>query len=235
MELNQQQIQFAIKDINQVFTPEPKLRVIGPKEMLRGQIVDAITKATSANDPRLATLAGETIDVYNAMIDQNTQPAPDPPQEPSTVEAAQPGTEQGTEPQQSQESAAAAAGEEDDCFGVSYDANATECQPNSCGRAAECAAKMSGKAPPKVAGAGKVQKTKKPAAEKYTRAHAFCDALKAGSFDSKALAVKLDELYAAKGHASNIKESTWAVGNFLKPLLILGIVKEEGGMYTLSI
>ncbi len=78
------------------------------------------------------------------------------------------------------------------------------------------------------------EKTKKA---KYTRAQAFCDALKGEAKTITEIAEKAKDLH---GNANPDKKQPqlmsieWAVRDYIQPLVILGFVKEENKKYSLK-
>lgn len=79
----------------------------------------------------------------------------------------------------------------------------------------------------------KAEKAAQAATPKYTRAQSVVDILLAGFNDTKAnLITQADAAYATHGGKANPKESAWAVGTTLAPLLILGFVTETAGKLT---
>lgn len=81
---------------------------------------------------------------------------------------------------------------------------------------------------------GKTVKTstaKTPAAPKYTRAHAFADAVRSlnGIGTKETLVAESDKLYAGKGGNANLKESAWYYNAIVPGLIALEIAHIHDG------
>lgn len=222
-------LQFAVKDINEVFGL--KQNKIAGRQVLIDFIVGTIGACigpdpenpgeTIWTDPRAGQLKNETMATYDVLTAQTPTASPEPT--PEVKEEPLPETQATGE--------AGDAPKECPDFGKAYDPKDKACA-EQCVRPVECQAAMAEVTKGKKKTAAKTKETKPPVTDKYSRAHAFCDALKSGNLSKEGLIKKTNELYMAKGNADNIKESTWAVSTFMKPLLILGVVKEENGVFS---
>ncbi len=217
-------LQTAVKDINAVLVPSPKLNFIGSIEFLTEQVINSIAACVGDKDgqpvwtdPRAGNLNPDTIALYEYLVGQ---------------QAAEPGAEAAGS---TAATAAHARGEDiylaedEECPGWIKSAGPTNPKYEAicavCSRKAACADR-----------AEKVIKEPKPPKEpsepKYSRASAFIEALKTGG-NKQSLAEISDKLYVQKtGKKSNLPEAKFWVANYLRLLLELNLVTETEGVFT---
>ena len=241
-EVKHPDLQKAAKDINAVLGT--KQNHVAGRQALIDFIVGSIGGCIGPNpenpeeqiwtDQRAGELKPETLATYEALATPAAEAGAGQAEAPEAAgqdKATSEAQDAATEVQPGDE---APAPKECPEFGKGYDAGDPACA-KPCKRAEECQTAMAEAAPKKkTAEAAAPKEPKAASADKYRRAHAFCDALRSGPLPKEGLITKTNELYMAKGNADNINESTWAVSTFMKPLLILGTVKEENGVFALQ-
>lgn len=172
-------MQAAIKDINAVLEPKPKLNVIGGADFLAKQIVTSIStciggtpEAPTWADPRGGQLSPETIATYEAIVTVQQSAAEAEQAQPE----AQPTAGQAAEPEQTQPEAEAQAeavveavyladGEECAGFVKSLGPKEGDEACAACSKATECAEKAQGtKKPEKAAKPAQPKEPKAPSA-----------------------------------------------------------------------
>ena len=224
-------MQEAFKDINAVLDPKPKLNFIMATDKMGQVIIDSIGACIGEEngqpiwvDPKAASLNPDTIITYEYLVNLQT---PEP----------------GAEAQSGAEAAAAAAeeiylAEGEECPGWVKSAGPTNPKYKAicavCSKIEACKERAKPKTE-KAAKEPKLPKEPKIIKEAYSRVHSVCDCLKTNSpFTKESLAQAANALYIQKGGKDNLKESVWAVGNFLKPLILMGTVVEDNGNFQVK-
>jgi len=234
--------QMAFDDINTVLEPKPKINKIMATNVMHEPVIEKIGACVGEDaegnpiwtNDRATKLKPETIELYSFLISAEGM-AQMGFQLPAAEPEAEAQAEATTDPSAQEPAGPKFAEEGQECPGW---VNKTGPDPryketcDACSRVEACAAQV---AKPKAAAKEKKPKEPKPPKEikeVYSRVNSVCDCLKEGqSFTKESLAKAANDLYIQHGGKDNIKESSWAVNTFLKPLLLMGAVIEVSGNY----
>jgi len=206
--ITQKDLQAAVKDINQVLSPEPKLKMIttrqGHIENILATLGALVNEAGEWTDERCSNLHPDTVSVYTNLL-----------QNPETPTAA----------------TAPAAGDEAECpsFGVAPDTEDPACQ--TCLRAQECVDAVEAKTVKAKAKKKKEGKKK----ESYSRIQSVIEVLRTGApFTRKTLAEEANKLYAQKGGKDNLKESVWSTNHTVTVLHHMDLLESNDDGFALK-
>lgn len=224
-------LQAAVKDINAVLEPKPKIPFITTVENMAKQIVDSIAACIGEGDDgpvwtdqRASKLKDETINVYKGILAVGLP-----------GEATEGATSEGAETTEGAEGT-----EECEAFLQSLGPNEGEEACTVCSRFTECkdkheAAKAQASNPEKPK-KKKEAKPKEPKKAIYTRAESVVDALNTGNeFTKDELAQAANDLYKAKGGKDNVKESAGDVKRVLNILGYVGMLSESEGKFRKTV
>jgi hypothetical protein len=213
--IDRKAMQAAVKNINDVLGPKPKLQFIAPPEKLEEQIVSSVAACIGEDeggnpvwtDKRAESLAKETIDTYEAIVKRSeakakpkvAEPAPEAKAEPEVEEC--PGFVKSLGPKEGDEACTV------------------------CSRVQECTERAAPKKEHK--------KRLVEMEEAYSWIHAVCDAIKSGPKTRDQVADEALRLYIENGGSGDKKGAERNTYSYLRPLIVMGYVKDDNGILTL--
>lgn len=202
----------AAKDLNKVLEPDPPIKFVGVK---KEETITGIKEAAKLLEPtdEILTVVAEVLDKLGLPYTSKVVESKDAPEEVEKETEDVPEEESGFEEPEEK------------------DTEETEPEPEPEGENQEQEEEEEEPEP------SAEDATTATPVKKYSRAQAFCDALKGKPKTLADLASKMDEIHCKnnpKKKPSKQVTSEWVARDYLQPLIVLGIVEVKDKKYSLK-